>query len=56
MNEHQIEVHDNVKIIGTNMTGIVKSIGQKGLIMLRLTSEHSIFDRTVYHPNELERL
>lgn len=50
----ELRVGQNVKVKGTTLEGKVKQIGKRGLLMLSLTSEHSVFDRTIYHLNEVE--
>lgn len=48
------QVNDKVQIKDTDMVGIVRKIGPKGLMLIDIMTEHSPFDRNVYGPWELE--
>lgn len=51
-----MEINDRVKVKGTSLIGKIVRVGQFGLLMINIESEHSAFDRTVYDEDELEMI
>lgn len=48
-----VAINQRVMVIGTDLIGKVIRIGGRGMVLLDLLTEHSGFDRTVYHVSEL---
>lgn len=51
-----LKIKDKVRVKGTDMEGIITRIGQTGLLMIDITTEHSAFDRNVFGKWELEKI
>lgn len=49
-------IGNRVGVKDSSIIGKVVQIGDKGLIRINISSEHSPFDRTVYNSSELHKI
>jgi len=50
------KVKDRVRVKDTDIEGIITRIGRKKLLMIDITTEHSVFDRNIFSEWELEKI
>lgn len=48
--------NSRVTVTGTDIIGEIAQIGCNGMVRIDILTEHSAFDRLVYHYTELEKV